>query len=345
MIPTLDEADLRLPPKLRPGDRVGVIAPSLPLAVRYPQRFERGLAALARSLDVEVVVVDQCRQQTGFTAGDARTRADALCRLIADPDIRAIFCAIGGFNSAEILPFLDPGLVRANPKAMVGYSDVTALLLGLQALGGWITYHGPAVMPQLGEYPEPLDYTARSLKSLLTGDGTAGEIGDPEGWTDEFLDWGTEAWLERPRRMNTPAGREIWREGHGTGRLFGGNVETLNLLIGTPYFRPPGEIVLFWEANAEEAYLPRVRRALTQLQQTGLLSRTRALLVGRSPDALPVSGSTLREVVVEAVADFEFPVIGELAFGHTDPMMTLPVGARFDVQAESGSARLSILGP
>lgn len=269
---------------------MGVIAPSLPLAVRYPRRFERGLEALASILDVEVVVAGQCHAETGFTAGSTEARAAALMAMVQDPSIAAIFCAIGGFNSAEILPFLDPRILRRHPKAFVGYSDATALLLGLQALAGWVTFHGPAVMPQLGEFPQPFPYSVGSLRSQLVTRELPDDLADPEGWTDEFLDWGTSAWLERPRQTRGPAGREIWRSGQGQGRLFGGNVETLNLLLGTPYCLPPRDLILFWEANAEEAFLPRIRRALTQLRLAGLFERIRGMLVGRSPDATAVGG-------------------------------------------------------
>lgn len=340
----LNEDALVVPHRLRAGDRVGVFSPSLPLAARYPLRFERGLAALAAALDVKVVATGQSRLATGFTAGDARSRAGALSALVEDAGITAIFCANGGFNSAEILPFLSPALLQGRPKVLVGYSDATALLLGVQALSGWVTYHGPAVMPQMGEFPAPFAFTLDELRAQIVGANHQRTLDDPPAWTQEFLDWGSGAWLARPRRLCTPARREVWREGRGRGRLFGGNLETLNMLIGTPYCRPPADLILFWEAHAEEAHLPRLRRALTHLRQSGILERTRGMLVGRSPAATPVAGVSLCEMVLDIVADDDFPVVGELAFGHTDPVLTLPVGMWLEIEATGTAARLQLQG-
>ena len=315
---------------------MGVFSPSAPAAARYPDRLRQGTDALARALGVEVVVPQQARERTGFTAGSPRERAASLEALIADEDICAIFCTVGGFNSAEILPYLDAGLLRRRPKPFVGYSDATALLLGLQALGGWITFHGPAILPQFGEHPHPFAFTVRSLRAALIAGERLRPYADPSAWTNEVLEWGTDAWRSRPRRTQAPASRETWKAGRGRGQLFGGNIETMNLLVGTPYYAPPTDVVLFWEATREEAYLPRIRRALTHLRQAGLFQRTRAMLIGRSPGCVPVDGVTLRDVVLEAVDAFDFPVVADLAFGHTDPMLTLPIGTSVMVEAVAG---------
>ncbi|HST60403.1 MAG TPA: S66 peptidase family protein [Longimicrobium sp.] len=330
--------DLRYPPRLRPGDRVGVFSPSSPGAARFPERLRQGVDALARGLGVEVIVPAGATRATGFTAGSARERAAALSELVADERIRAIFCTVGGFNSAEILPHLDAELLRRNPKVFVGYSDATALLVGVQALGGWVTFHGPAVLPQFGEHPAPFPFALRSLRAAVAEGEPLRAFEDPPAWTNEVLDWGTDAWRTRPRRMQTPADRAVWRPGTGRGRLFGGNLETLNLLVGTPFYHPPDDVVFFWEATREEAYLPRLRRALTHLRQSGLLHRTRAMLIGRSPYAAPVEGVSLRDVVLEATDGLDFPVVADLAFGHTDPMLTLPLGVPFCVQAAADGA-------
>jgi muramoyltetrapeptide carboxypeptidase len=325
--------DLRYPTRLRPGDRVAVFSPSSPAAARFPERLRHAVDAIRHTLGLEVVVPAQATLQTGFTAGSARERAAALEVLIADDSIRGIFCAVGGFSSAEILPHLDAELLRRNPKVFVGYSDATALLAGLQALGRWVTFHGPAVLPQFGEHPAPFEFTLRSLREAILEGERLRAWDDPGAWTNEALEWGTDAWRARPRRTESPADRVVWRPGRGRGRLFGGNLETLNLLVGTPFYHPPDEVVFFWEATREEAWLPRVRRALTHLRQTGLLDRTRAMLIGRSPFCADVQGVSLRDVVREVAGDLHFPVVADLAFGHTDPMLTVPLGVSVCVDA------------
>jgi muramoyltetrapeptide carboxypeptidase len=342
-IPLLDMSNLQKPLALRSGDRVGLFAPSFPTAAWFKERLEFAVKGLEQSLGVEVVTASQVYDSKGFTAGNAQRRALALQELIDDESVRAIFCTLGGFNSAELLPLLNADSIKKNTKIIVGYSDCTALLCGLQAIGGWYTFYGPAVMTQFGEYPHPLDYTLDSIRQVFFEGASDYPVADPAEWTNEFLDWGTEAWRSRPRRMTGTAEREIWKPGKGSGHLFGGNIETLNFMIGTPYIKVPEQLVLFWEATEEEAYLPRIQRALTHLKQTGLLERTRAMLIGRSPDCKPVRDVQLRDVVLEAVAEFEFPIIANLAFGHTDPMLTIPLGAKSSVEAGQDEATIRIL--
>jgi muramoyltetrapeptide carboxypeptidase LdcA involved in peptidoglycan recycling len=330
------------PAALRPGGRIAVVAPSFPLAAWYPERVAAGYRALAAWSGCEVVVAPQARTATGFTAGATEERAAAFASALADPGIDAVFFTAGGFNSAEILPRLDFGAMRGvRPKIVIGYSDCCSLLLALSARLGWVTYHGPAVITQFGEYPAPHAFTLEALDRCLRTREPEFEITDPGCWTNEFLDWGTDAWKARPRAMREEPGAIVWRAGAGEGTLFGGNLETLNFLAGTPYWGVPDDLVLFFEATEAEAFLPRIRRALCHLEQIGVLARTRALLVGRIPDAAPVSGVTLRDTVLEACGRYGFPIIGDLPFGHIDPMITLPIGETCVVEA-GASARVIV---
>jgi len=341
-LPNLPEGPLQRPRALAPGDRIGVVAPSCPTAVWFPDRFDRSVDALARALRAEVTIAGQVRHATGFTSGTVVERARALQQMLEDRSIRAIFSSIGGFNSAELLEHLDFDRIRSDPKIVIGYSDCTSLLLGIQAMAGWYTFYGPAVMTQFGEYPAPLPYTVEWLRRTLIKCAAPIEVDDPEEWTDEFLDWAGTEWLSRARRPTGPGRRVVWKAGHGDGRLFGGNIETLNFLIGTPYVRVPERIVLFWETTDAEASLPRVQRALTHFRQTGLLDRTDAMLIGRSPDSANSCGTSLQEVVLAGVQSYDFPVVAELAFGHTDPMLTLPIGARTLVTAYGDGATITL---
>ncbi|MDP9583676.1 UNVERIFIED_ORG: muramoyltetrapeptide carboxypeptidase [Burkholderia contaminans] len=327
------------------GAGVGVFAPSLPLAAMFRDRFNYALMQLASTLQAVPIVADNVvRLQSGFCAGSARERAEELNRLIADRSVRSIICTIGGFNSAEMLPFVDYASARANPKILVGYSDCTALLLGLQAMAGWVTFHGPALMTQFGEYPTIFPYTLDAYRRAVEGRLRGWTVPNSPFWTSERLEWADGAWRTRARLPNGQALMEAWRSGTSSGVLWGGNLETVNLLAGTPYFSPPErDIVLFWEAVEAEAFLPRVRRALTHLQQCGVLERTVAMIVGLSPDAQPFMGVSLRETVLDAVAGYAFPVIGAAPIGHTDPMLTLPIGVRVEVSAEPGATTLAFL--
>lgn len=332
----------RLPRALRAGDLVGIFAPSLPASAWYPERFRYGIEGLKRSLGVEVYIPSQATEEGGFTSGSAKERAQVFRELVCDSRIKAIFTTLGGFNSAEILEHVVEDELRRNLKILIGYSDATSLLIGVHALAGWCTFYGPAAMTQFGEFPTPHAFTVANLRRVLMSVTEVGELEDPPEWTNEFLDWGTSAWCSRARTMVSPAERSVWRSGYGRGVLFGGNLETLNLILGTPFVVVPSEIVLFWEVTDAEAYLPRVQRALTQLRQAGIFDRTRAMLIGRSPDAASYRGVSLKDVVLEAAADFSFPIVADLPFGHTDPMVTIPIGVPCEVAAEATRSSIAV---
>jgi muramoyltetrapeptide carboxypeptidase len=335
---------LRKPQALAAGDAVGVFSPAFPFARRYEVRFWRSIEALRAALGVQVVVPEQALRETGFTAGSSLERAAALNALLASDAIRMIVCSIGGFNSSDILRHVDWSLAVRAPKIICGYSDCTALLLAAQAQASLVTFYGPALMPQFGDYPNPMDFTLDSLRSAVVGGEAPRVIHDTPEWTNEFLDWAGPEWLTRARATQR-GGREIWRQGFGEGALFGGNIETLNFALGTPYVRVPERLVLFWESTGEEASLPRLRRALIQLENAGILERTCAMLIGRSPDAGSFGGVTLRETVLDVTSVYDFPIIANLPFGHTDPMLTLPLGCRMKVEAVGSASTITLQEP
>jgi muramoyltetrapeptide carboxypeptidase len=325
------------PAPLEAGDRVGVVAPSLPLAKVFPERLSRGVKGLVRNHRLDVVVHEQVSQQQGFYGGDLQTRAQALIELIEAPEVKAILFSIGGFNSAELLDRIGPSLLRVPPKVVVGYSDNTALLLGIQALAGWTVFMGPSVMTQYAEHPDVLSYTTRSFHEVLFRQPSRWTLRPPENWTHEFLDWAGQEWKSRPRNPSGTGGFVRVLDGRGTGTSFGGNLETLNFLIGTPYLRVPDRIVLFFETTAEEAFLPRIARAITHLEQAGILRKAAAVLVGRSPDATPSWGVTLKELLASRLAPYGIPVVMDLPFGHSDPMATIPLGVECSVDVSAST--------
>lgn len=331
------------PPGVRRGDKVGIFAPSSPLAARYGTRLRGGVAALAALLDVEVVVAGQAdRQIDGHQAGSPADRAAALMAFVRDPGVTAVVATLGGYNSADILPYLDAAELRANPLALVGYSDVTSLLVGVQALAGWVTFHGPTLMTDFGEQPQVDPFTVRHfLTAVVAGHGRERWVlDDPDVWTDEFLDWGGTEWT-RGRAPSGSGARQVWAGGTGAGSLFGGNLSTLSCLLGTPYVAIPPEMVFFFEATGIDAEPANLQRFLTHLRQAGALDGVRAVLVGRF--AGPAGfGHELRDVVLKSFP--AVPIVADLPFGHHSPIWTLPVGARVSVTADKPGSSIEVLG-
>lgn len=333
---------MQLPGAISPGRAIGVFAPSSPGARHYQRRFQRGIAALGRCFQCEVVLPPGFEHAGKYTAGTALERASSFLALLEDPQVQAIFTTYGGYNCSDILSLLPRAVLQAHPKILVGYSDTTALLLAYQAITQCVTYYGPAVLPQFGEYPEPFAYTLQSVHDTLVR-GKGGKLPLPTAWTDEFVDWGQPE-KERARTLIRDEGPVTWREGEGEGWLFGGNVSTVQALIGTPYLRPPqGPLVLFLEGTAEDMRIPVLRRSLVQLCQIGLMQQTAALLLGRRPGS--TSADELQAMVLDVTREYRFPILGQLPFGHNDPIATLPIGCRARVRARCKSGELEIDGP
>ena len=316
---------LLLPRRLAPGDTIGVCTPSGPGAPICPERFERGVDALRR-LGFEVLVGDQA-YVTGYAAGSGVARAREINVMLRDRRVRAIVASIGGLNANAVLPHLDYAALRADPKIILGYSDITAILLGVHATTGVVTFHGPTLLPELAEYPSPLSYTIESMMDALCG-RASGPHGAPAEWTDELLLWGQQD--NRPRTTNRHTGWRWLAPGTATGPLLGGNLETLCALAGTPYLPSFDGALLMWETCATT--LAPVDRALTQLDAAGVTAGIRGMVVGRTFRAPDGFERELRDFVADRYGTSGIPIVAGVDVGHTDPMLTLPLGppARLD---------------
>jgi muramoyltetrapeptide carboxypeptidase len=336
----LSPAPLR-PKALHRGARLGILTPSFPGPARYPERLQYGVAALAKA-GFEVVVPHAALCDAGFLSGGPQERAAALNVLIADPAIDGIVCSIGGFNSNDMLPFLDFGSIAACPKVIVGNSDVTALLLAIYARSNVVTFHGPALLPEWGEWSGPFEHTVNSFLSVVGSLGASPEYRPPGFWTDEFQDWRGGP-SPRQRKRNPHEGWKAIRFGKGVGRLLGGNIETLNTIVGTPFCPSFQDAILFMEATAEEARLERILRALRHIELAGLMDKICGLVLARCPHAVAVDGVDLAAVVKQFGDKHDIPVAADLDFGHTDPKITLPIGVKAELSCTTSGVSLRLL--
>lgn len=300
------------PRALRPGDRVGVCAPSGAVDL---ERLDRGVATL-RALGLEVVVGDAVRARSRFTAGTVEERVRDLQMLWADDSVTGIVCARGGSGAGWVAARLDAAAMAARPKVFMGYSDVTFLHSLLNG-HGLVTFHGPMVTEHLaaGRYDEA------SLRACLFGEGTSYATGP-----DDML---------------------TLRPGTAEGLLQGGCISILAAGAGTPYaLRPVAEgTILFLEDVNEEPY--RIDRALMQLRASGAFASARGFVFGDMQDCNPNYGAgyTLGDVILEALAGIDVPIAIGLSSGHTrNPNVTLPFGVRARLTC-GDEARLEILEP
>jgi muramoyltetrapeptide carboxypeptidase len=316
-------ADVLRPPALKRGDTVGIYTPSVPLPSLRPRRFTRGIAELER-LGFCVRLAKHARGAQGHRSGTIAERVADLHELFADPEVRCVMSAIGGFNSNSLLEELDYDLIGANPKVFVGYSDVTALHAAIWSRTGLAVVLGPAVMVQFGEFDGVDPYTWSMFERTVTRAEPAGVLEPSSEWTDELLEWDERDDRRRARRPNQ--GPRVVREGLAEGPIVAGNCTTLLGLAGTSFWPDLDGAILCIEDDAEETPA-RVDRMLTQLRLLGVYERIAGLALGRfQPGSGFGADAPLDPIVLEATRGHEFPVVADLDFGHTDPMLSLPWG-------------------
>ncbi len=260
------------------------------------------------------------RYRFGYLAGTDRDRAADLNAAFADKSIRAILAVRGGWGSARILPLLDWNTIRANPKLLVGFSDITALHLAIQARAGFPTIHGPNAGSSWSRY----SYAA--FRDLVF-DGKLPLYRNLPGDEDRLVQ----------RRGRT---RTI-RPGKAQGKLLGGNLTVLAHLVGTPWLPNFDGTILFIEDVDEAEY--RIDRMLTQLGQAGILRRLAGVVFGQCTDCTARgggSGFTLGDVLRQHFGPLGVPAYSGAMFGHVDDQFSLPVGCRAEIDAEAGTIRL-----
>ena len=158
-------------------------------------------------------------------------------RLIRDPEIHALVATIGGLNSSSLIPYLDFDAIRAHPKVICGYSDITSLHLAILEFSGVRTFYGPAVINSFGEWPGVLEETRVSfLEAACDPQAAPRALLPPARWSNHFRDAQTEAWRTEPRQFHSNPGWRALRQGTATGHTIIANLETLLAAAGTPYF-------------------------------------------------------------------------------------------------------------
>jgi muramoyltetrapeptide carboxypeptidase len=298
------------PRPLQRGDLIGVCAPA---GAVDEGRLQKGVEEL-RTLGFEVRVTEGATARHRFTAGTADERVRELHGLFADRDVAAIVCARGGAGAAWLLPSLDPALLRQNPKAFLGYSDLTLLHLYLGQVKV-VSFHGPMVAHEFASGT----YHRESLLWALTGEGA------PYATEEGEL--------------------ETLREGSGEGRLRGGCLSLLATAAGTPWsFEPHEDTILFIEDVDERPY--RIDRMLFQLRHAGALRGVRGIVFGDMLGCAPrlQADYTLQDVILDALAGLDVPVALGLSSGHTrSPNVTLPLGLRARLSCAADGARFEVL--
>ena len=324
------------PPRLQQGDTIGFFSPSSPATVFAPTRFERAKDYLTRH-GFQLQEGSLTGKSDSYRSGSIQERAEELNQLLRNPDVRCVMSVIGGTNSNSLLPYLDYEAIRRDPKIIIGYSDVTALLLGIAARTGLITFYGPALVASFGEFPPIVDETFRSFTQMLCEPPDVPfSFPKPTRWTDEFINW------EEQNRAKTTVENE-WRTiipGKAEGRLIGGNLNTITGFWGSPYMPEIREDdILMIEDSLKDAAT--VERGFAHLKVNGVLERVGGILLGKHEKFDDKgTGRTPADILLEVLAGHQVPLLADFDCCHTHPMLTMPLGLNVRLDATNQQVTL-----
>jgi muramoyltetrapeptide carboxypeptidase len=309
------------PPKLVPGSRIGLVAPAGPLLERDDiSRAE----ALCRALGYEPVLGKNAYNHYGYLAGTDEERLFDLNRALQDPALSAVWCIRGGYGVTRLLHQIDFAAMASRPKALIGFSDITALLNAFTRIAGVVTFHGPVARASMPSF------SREHFERVLTRPASPGRLGR----------------LPEPPDLLVPREHRIvsLRGGTAEGPLAGGNLTLIQCLIGTPWFPDLTGAILFLEDVGEQLY--RVDRALAHLRAVGALDRLAGILVGRFTD-LDRAGRDgalgFDQVLTTYFGPLNIPVAYGFPIGHIDAQWTLPLGVRARLDADA--CELELLEP
>ena len=300
------------PKALVPGDTIGMVVPA---SMEFDtHRLGIGVDNL-RALGFEVKVGENAANRHGYFAGTDAERASDINAMFADPEVDGIFAYTGGWGTPRLLPHLDYEMIRRNPKVIIGFSDITALVNAIHQRTGLVTFHGPNAASNY----EP--YTLGNMRRVIMSREPIGTLANPEKRDSELIQ----------RRFRT----YTIRGGKARGRLVGGNLTLLAALMGTPWEVDTDGAILFLEDTHEAIY--RIDRMLTQLSLGGKFNGLRGVLFGYCTDCPAERASfSLEQLLTNQFAPLGIPVLGGLAFGHIEQKLTFPLGIEAELDADAG---------
>jgi len=322
-----------IPSKLKRGDLIRVIAPSRSLNLIGEEtrqiankRFEE--MGLTLSFGKHINETDD------FASSSVESRIEDLHDAFADENVKAILTVIGGFNSNQILKYIDWNLIQKNPKIFCGFSDITVLNNAIYAKIGLATYSGP----HYSTFGQKLhfDYSLEYFKKCLLSDGQF-EIKSSKEWSDD-------AWyLDQNKREPLPnEGYLVVHEGKAEGTIIGANLCTFNLLQGTEYMPGLTNSVLFIEDDYESVPHTFDCDLQSLIHQPGF-EGVKGMVIGRFQKASKMTNDLLNQIIETKKELKKIPIIANVDFGHSDPKITFPIGGSAVVKAFQNNVQLRIL--
>lgn len=325
--------------KLKPGDEVRVIAPSRSMIILgedCKQIATKRLEELGLKVTFGKHVMEA---DSDYLCADVKSRAEDLNEAFADKNVKAVLTVIGGFNSNQILKYINFENIKNNPKIFCGFSDITVLSDSIYAKTGLVTYSGPHYS-SFGMEKGFMEYEMEYFKKMFFENEEI-EIKSSEEWSDDawFID-------QKNREFIKNNGMFIINEGSAEGTIIGGNLCTLNLIQGTEYMPNIEDAILFIEddGGAGSNFLVEFDRNLISLIMQPGFEKVRGIVLGRAQKNCDMTNEKWATIIKSKPELENIPVIAGADFGHTTPIFTFPIGGNAKLNAKDGKIELKIKG-
>jgi len=310
-----------IPQKLKKGDEIRVISPSRSLSIISPKSREIAIQRF-NEMGLKITFSKNAEEHDEFNSSPIKSRLDDLHNAFFDKNVKAIITTIGGFNSNQLLKYIDYKIISKNPKIFCGYSDITALQDAIYAKTGLVCYYGPH-FSSFGML-KGFDYTLDYFKKCLF-DSTPFEIKPSSEWSDD--EWYKD---QNKRSFIKNEGYAIINEGEVKGTIVGGNLCTLNLLQGTEFMPTLEKSILFIEDDYESKPHHFDRDLQSIIHQPGF-DDVRGIVIGRFQKESSMTYDLIAKIIKSKKELQDIPIISNVDFGHTTPVATFPIGGRAEI--------------
>ena len=329
------------PNALKKGDKIAIVSLSWgglgdeKLIHKYYIAKER----LEKDFGLNVVPMPNALKGSDFVYNHPELRAKDLMAAFRDESIKGIFCAIGGSDSIRLLPYIDYDVIKNNPKIFMGYSDTTVSHFMMRK-AGLVSYYGPSVMCEFGEYVKMFDYTKETVENILFKDTTNYEVKSSNYWSDDFVDW---------KEKNINRSKKLRKEKHGyeiincsgviTGELIGGCLDVFPMIVGTEIWPKSDEWkdkILLIETSEEKPKPDYVLYYLRNLGAQGILKSIKGIIVGKPQDEMYYE--EYKGVFKKIIKEFDCEHLGiiyNVNIGHASPIGLLPLGIEYQIDLDN----------
>lgn len=337
------------PSALKRGDKIATVSLSWGGAgdKEILWRYNQGKKRLQEEFGFEVIEMENTLKGTEYLYNHPEKRAEDFMNAFSDNSIKGIFSCIGGNESIRMLPFIDFDVIKKNPKVFMGYSDTTvAHMICLKA--GLSSFYGPAILSEFAENVSMFDYTKHWVDKVLCNNEKIGEVYSSDIWTSEHLPW-DESNKDKSRNTMAHEGVEILQgSGKVTGKLIGGCIEVLEMLKGTKIWPEEdawNNSILFLETSEDKPDPAYFEYWLRNYGSQGILENVNGIIFGKPYDNKYYEQykEAINKVIRDELNLKHIPIMCNMNFGHTAPMMILPYGALAEIDSDSN--KFSILEP